>query len=135
MYKEFWKSDTMEDGDDPEMTRWKCLMTILNTDVLPEILQYVDIFESPSSMAQFADAWHRASFVQPLWHTLDFSVLRSHYIKNTTAPFVCVASQSERTLTNLLSIALSLSPGNIMTLIFHYNLFLSNDQFAYTAQR
>lgn len=119
--------------DDP--TLWMSLMT-LNSDVLCHIFQFFDhIFESTSAVARFCEAWQKACCDSPLWQTLDFSMLKSHYIKVKSPPYVYVASYSDRSLSHLLFTALSLSQGNITTLIFHYNLYLSNYHFTCVATR
>ncbi|KAA8533743.1 hypothetical protein F0562_031260 [Nyssa sinensis] len=62
-------------------------------------------------------------------------MLKSNFIKISLEPYVYVDGQSDKTLTLVLNIALNLSRGNILTLIFHFNLYVSNDQLTYTAER
>ncbi|XP_071929519.1 F-box/LRR-repeat protein At3g48880-like isoform X2 [Coffea arabica] len=66
---------------------------------------------------------------------LDLSLLKSNFIKIPLEPYVYVDGRSDRTLTRVLKIALNLSRGNILTLIFHYNLYVSDDQLTYAAER
>jgi len=124
------KRGTMEKS----MMIWNLLMKN-HEDVLVEIFKRLDIFESPSAVSRFCEAWGRASSNQSFWQTLDFSMLKSDFIKITAPPYVWVNSNFDNTLYNLLFIALNLSQGNIKTLIFHYYLYLTNDQFMYTAKR
>jgi hypothetical protein len=105
----------------------------LNGDILVEIFQHCDdIFESTSAISKFIEAWGK---FQELRETLDFSMLKSNFIKSRSEPFVWVNSRCDNILYNLLFVALNLSQGNIKTLIFHYNLYLSNDQFSCIAKR
>jgi len=116
-------------------TAWKLLLKNLNNDVLVEIFKHFDILESTSAVGRFVEALQRASNDQPHWQTLDFSMLKSNFIKTRLEPYVWVNSHSDTTLYNFLLLALDVSQGNIKTLIFHYNLYLTNDQFIYTARR
>jgi hypothetical protein len=118
------------------VTIWELLLKNLNNDVLVEIFKHFDIFESTSAVGRFVEAWEKASKDQPLYQTLDFSMLKSDFIKTPILkPYVWVSSHSDTALYNFLLLALDLSQGNIKTLIFHYNLYLTNDQFIYTARR
>ncbi|KAL3521521.1 hypothetical protein ACH5RR_019670 [Cinchona calisaya] len=65
---------------------------------------------------------------------MDIDVL-SNFIKIPLEPYVYIDARSDKTLTRVLKIALNLSRGSILTLIFHYNLYMSGDQFTYTAER
>jgi hypothetical protein len=114
-------------------TTFNVLMKNLNEDTLVEIFKHCDdIFESTSAISRFIQAWGK---FQELRETLDFSMLKSNFIKSRSAPFVWVNSRCDNILYNLLFVALNLSQGNIKTLIFHYNLYLSNDQFSCIAKR
>ncbi|XP_058732875.1 F-box/LRR-repeat protein At3g48880-like [Vicia villosa] len=104
-----------------------------NDDIFVEILKHLNIFESSSVADRFCQAWRKASDQD--WQTLDFSMLKSNYIKTQVVPFVWVSSRFNNNLYNLLFAALNSSHGNIKTLIFHYNLYLADDQFVYTAKR
>ncbi|CAN4105373.1 unnamed protein product [Withania somnifera] len=120
----------MEEGDSTVM-RWEDL----DTDILVEILQSFDLFELSAGLAHVCSAWRLACCDQVLWKTLDLSVLKSNFIKIPFEPYVYVDCQSDKTLTRLLKICLNLCRGNIQTLIFHYNLYVSNNLLTYTAER
>ncbi|KAH0707306.1 hypothetical protein KY290_010454 [Solanum tuberosum] len=104
----------MEEGDFP-VRRWEDL----DNDILLKILTFFDRFELSAGVA------HK---------TLDLSVLKSNFIKRRESR-TYMWTQSDKTLTCLLKICLNLSCGNILTLIFHYNLYVCNDQLTYTAER
>ncbi|XP_055826983.1 F-box/LRR-repeat protein At3g48880-like [Solanum dulcamara] len=120
----------MEEGDSL-VRRWEDL----DTDLLLKILQFFDLFELSAGVAHVCSTWRLACCDQLLWKTLDLSVLKSNFIKIPLVPYVYVDSESDKTLTRLLKICLNLSRGNILTLIFHYNLYVCNDQLTYTAER
>ncbi|XP_031269509.1 F-box/LRR-repeat protein At3g48880 isoform X2 [Pistacia vera] len=80
-------------------------------------------------------SWRLACCDPLLWKTLDLSMLRSNFIKIPLEPYVYVDGRSDKTLTRLLRISLSLSRGYIRTLIFHFNLYVSDEQLTYTAER
>ncbi|XVF09857.1 hypothetical protein REPUB_Repub07fG0133100 [Reevesia pubescens] len=106
----------------------------LDTDILVKIFQSFDVFELTSGIARVCRSW-RMAFCDPLlWKTLDLSMMKSNFIKIPLEPYVYVDARSDKTLTHLLKISLSLSQGNIMTLIFHFNLYVSDDQLMYTAE-
>ena len=107
----------------------------LDTDILVEIFQTFDIFELTSGIAHVCSAWRFACCDPLLWRTLDLSMLKSNFIKIPLEPYVYVDGRSDKTLTRLLKISLSLSRENITTLIFHFNLYVSDDQLTYTAER
>ncbi|CAL5211007.1 unnamed protein product [Lathyrus oleraceus] len=109
------------------------LMKNFNNDMSIEIFKYLDIFESSSAIDRFFEAWCKAS--QEGWQTLDFSMLKSDFIKTQVEPFVWVNHGFDNNLYNLLFAALKSNNGNIKNLIFHYNLFLTDDQFMYSAKR
>ncbi|CAK8575441.1 unnamed protein product [Lathyrus sativus] len=109
------------------------LMKNVNTDLYVEIFKHIDIFESTFAAARFLEAWGKAN--NELWQTLDFSMLKSDFVRTGSAPFVWVHSGFDNVLYNLLFIALNSSRGNIKNLIFHHDLYLADDQFMYTAKR
>ncbi|CAL5405005.1 unnamed protein product [Camellia sinensis] len=84
-------------------------------------------------MHQFT--WRMVASDPVLWGTLDLSMLKSNFIKTTQEPYIYVESRSCQTLTRVLKIALNLSRGNILTLIFRYDLYVRDDQLTYTAER
>ncbi|KAF5480388.1 hypothetical protein F2P56_001143 [Juglans regia] len=120
----------MEDGYSIAR-RWEDL----DTDVLVKILQSFNVFELTSGIAHVCSAWRMACCDPLLWKTLDLSMLKSNFIIILLDPYVYVDSRSDKMLTRLLKISLSLSKGNITTLIFHFNLYVSDDQLTYTAER
>lgn len=125
-----WEAGEMEDGGFP-VREWKDL----DTDILVRILQSFDIFELTSGVAHVCSAWRLACCDPLLWKKLDLSMLKSNFIKIPLEPYVYVDGRSDKTLTRILKNSLSLSRGNIMTLVFHFNLFVSDDQLTYTAER
>lgn len=107
----------------------------LDNDILVKIFQSFDIFELTSGIAHVCSSWRSACCDPLLWKTLDLSMLRSNFIKIPLEPYVYVDGRSDKTLTRVLKISLSLSRGYIRTLIFHFNLYVSDDQLTYTAER
>uniref|UniRef100_A0A2P2KZ89 Uncharacterized protein MANES_06G146400 n=1 Tax=Rhizophora mucronata TaxID=61149 RepID=A0A2P2KZ89_RHIMU len=122
--------DTMEEGYSVAR-RWEDL----DTDILVKIFQSFDIFELTSGIAHVCSAWRLACCDPLLWKTLDLSMLRSNFIKIPLEPYVYVDGRSDKTLTRLLKISLNLSRGNTTSLFFHFNLYVSDDQLTYTAER
>ncbi|XP_061369543.1 F-box/LRR-repeat protein At3g48880 [Gastrolobium bilobum] len=120
----------MEDGN-ANIRRWEDL----DIDILVKIFQLFDIFQLTSGIAHVCSSWRMACCDPLLWRTLDLSMLRSNFIKIPLEPFVYVDGRSDRTLTRLLKISLSLSRQSIVTLIFHFNLYVSDEQLTYTAER
>ncbi|CAN4087788.1 unnamed protein product [Withania somnifera] len=118
------------EGDSP-VRRWEDL----DTDILVNIFQSLNLFERISVITPVCHAWLLASSDQLLWKTLDLSVLQSNFIRTQCEPYVYVDSQSDQKLTRLLNSCLNLSRGNILTLIFHYNLYVNDYQLTYTAAR
>ncbi|XP_022891064.1 F-box/LRR-repeat protein At3g48880 isoform X1 [Olea europaea var. sylvestris] len=110
----------------------------MDHDVLVKIFQCFDIFGLTSGIGQVCSkvcsTWRLAACDPLIWKTLDLSMLKSNFIKTPSEPYVYVDGPSDKTLTRVLKISLSLSHGNITTLIFHYNLFVSDDQLTYTAE-
>ncbi|KEH31579.1 putative leucine-rich repeat domain, L domain-containing protein [Medicago truncatula] len=118
-----------------DVTMWEFLLKNFPDEILVEICKEFNIFESKEAVGRFIEAWKRASNDQPVWETLDFSMLKSDFVKASIQPYIWVHSRSDSTLYNLLFLALNISQGNIKTLIFNYSLYLTNDQFIYTAIR
>ncbi|XP_045791086.1 F-box/LRR-repeat protein At3g48880-like [Trifolium pratense] len=119
------------DDVDSSTRRWEDL----DTDILVKIFQLLDLFELTSGIAHVCSAWRVACCDPLLWKTLDLSMLRSNFIKIPLEPFVYVDQRSDKKLTRLLKISLNLSKQSILTLIFHFNLYVSDDQLTYTAER
>ncbi|GMJ14936.1 snc1-influencing plant E3 ligase reverse genetic screen 4 [Hibiscus trionum] len=107
----------------------------LDTDILVKIFQSLDIHQLTSGIAHVCSSWRMACCDPLLWKTLDLSVMRSNFIKIPLEPYVYVDARSDKKLTRLLKTSLSLSQGNIRTLIFHFNLYVSDEQLTYTAER
>jgi len=120
----------MEDNDS-NIRRWEDL----DIDILVKIFQLLDIFELTSGISRVCSAWRMACCDPLLWKTLNLSMLRSNFIKIPLEPYVYVDERSDRTLTRLLKISLGLSRQSITTLIFHFNLYVSDEQLTYTAER
>ncbi|GMP70194.1 hypothetical protein CsSME_00029144 [Camellia sinensis var. sinensis] len=107
----------------------------MNTDILLKLFQSFDIFELTSAIPHVCSMWRMVASDPVLWGTLDLSMLKSNFIKTTQEPYIYVESRSCQTLTRVLKIALNLSRGNILTLIFRYDLYVRDDQLTYTAER
>ncbi|KAL8519356.1 hypothetical protein ACS0TY_010332 [Phlomoides rotata] len=107
----------------------------MDIDILVRIFLNLDIFELTSGVAHVCRTWRMAACDPLLWKTLDISLLKSNFIKIPLEPYVYVDGRSDKTFTRVLKIALNLSCGNITTLIFHYNMYVSDDQLTYTAER
>ncbi|GAV72508.1 IPP-2 domain-containing protein/F-box-like domain-containing protein [Cephalotus follicularis] len=133
------EADTMEQEDEASgmkegnsaVRRWEDL----DIDVLVKIFQSFDIFQLTSGMAHVCSSWRLACCDPLLWKTLDLSMLKSNFIKIPFEPFVYVDGRSDKLLTRILNLSLSLSQGSIRTLIFHFNLYVCDDQLTYTAER
>lgn len=120
-----------EEGDSVVVRRWEDL----ENDILVKIFQSLDIFQLTSGLAHVCSAWRLACCDPLLWKTLDLSILRSNFIKIPLEPYVYVDGRSDKTLTRVLKISLNLSRESITSLIFHFNLYVSDDQLTYTAER
>ncbi|KAI4347533.1 hypothetical protein L6164_008340 [Bauhinia variegata] len=107
----------------------------MDIDILVKIFHMFDIFELTSGIALVCSTWRMACSDPFLWKTLDLSMLKSNFIKIPLEPYVYVDERSDKTLTRLLKISLSLSRGSITTMIFHFNLYVSDDLLTYTAER
>ncbi|KAG5616908.1 hypothetical protein H5410_016732 [Solanum commersonii] len=118
-------------GGDSPVRRWEDL----DIDILLKIFQSVDLFQLISIIPQVCRSWQLTCSDQLLWKTLDLSVIQSNFVRITIPPYVYVDSPSREKLAHLLKICLNLSRENILTLIFHFNLYVDNNQLAYTAKR
>lgn len=119
------------EGEEYDMRKWEDL----DIDILVRIFQSFNIFELTSGIARVCSTWRLACCDPILWKTLDLSMMKSNFIKIPLEPYVYVDGRSDETLTRILKISLNLSRGSILTLIFHYNLYISDDQLTYTAER
>ncbi|KAF9668324.1 hypothetical protein SADUNF_Sadunf15G0116900 [Salix dunnii] len=106
----------------------------MDIDILVKIFHSLTVFELTSGIAHVCSTWRMAACDPFLWKTLDLSMLKSNYIKIPLEPYVYVHGHSDKTLTRFLKISLSLSRGNITSLFFHCNLYVSEYQLTYTAQ-
>ncbi|WMV08154.1 hypothetical protein MTR67_001539 [Solanum verrucosum] len=120
----------MEEGNSL-VRRWKDL----NNDMLVKIIQSFDLFPFISFVPQVFLAWQSSYSDQRLWKRLDLSVMQSNFIRVSIPPYIYVDTPSREKLICILKIFLNLSHGNILTLIFHYNLYVYNNQLTYTAKR
>lgn len=107
----------------------------MDIDVLVKIVQSFDIFELTRGIAHVCSTWRMACCDPLLWKTLDLTMLKSVFIKIPLEPYVYVHGQSDKQLTRVLKIALSLSHGNINNLLFHFNCYLNDEQLTYTSER
>ncbi|KAK6926260.1 F-box domain, partial [Dillenia turbinata] len=107
----------------------------MDIDILVKIFQSFDIFELTSGVSRVCSTWRLACCDELLWNTLDLTIMRSNFIKIPQEPYVYVDQRSDKILNRILKISLGLSQGNIRTLIFHFNLYLADDQLTYTAER
>ncbi|KAG5630162.1 hypothetical protein H5410_001879 [Solanum commersonii] len=120
----------MEEGNSP-VRRWEDL----NIDMLLKIFQSFDLFQLISIIPQVCPAWQLAYSDQRLWKALDLSVMQSNFVRISIPPYVLVDTPFHEKLTRILKICLNLTRGNILTLIFHYNLYVDNNQLTYTTKR
>lgn len=107
----------------------------MEIDILVKIFQRMNIYELTSGVAHVCHTWRMAACDPLLWKTLDLSLLKSNFIKIPLEPYVYVDGRSDKTFTRVLKIALNLSRESILTLIFHFNMYVSDDQLTYTAKR
>lgn len=107
----------------------------IDSDILMKILESFNIFELTSGVAHVCREWRLICSDPLLWKTLDLSHMKSNYIKTSLEPFVYVDNQSDKTLTRILRLSLNLSRGSILNLIFHFDLYLTDEQLTYTAER
>ncbi|KAJ4825785.1 hypothetical protein Tsubulata_029408, partial [Turnera subulata] len=120
-----------EEGGMGAVRRWEDL----DNDILVRIFERMDIWELTGGIGLVCSAWRRACCDPLLWKTLDLSMFKSNYIKIPLDPYVYVNGHSHNSLTRLLKLSLSLSCGTITSLFFHFNLYVSDDQLTYTAER
>ncbi|KAG6429514.1 hypothetical protein SASPL_107566 [Salvia splendens] len=83
----------------------------MDIDILVKIFQRMNIYELISGVAH------------------------SNFIKIPLEPYVYVDGRSDKTFTRVLKIALNLSHESILTMIFHFNMYVSDNQLTYTAKR
>ncbi|CAL9231329.1 unnamed protein product [Arabidopsis halleri] len=108
----------------------------LDTDILMRIFQnYFSIGELTSGLAHVCRGWRAVCCDPVLWYTLDLSHMKSIFIKTKKEPYVYVERRFDKYLTRILKLSMNLSKGNTRTLIFHFNLFLTDDMLVYTTKR
>ncbi|CAH8354196.1 unnamed protein product [Eruca vesicaria subsp. sativa] len=112
----------------------------LNVEILVRIFHNCFSLEerttSGLALAHVCGGWRAASCDPLLWNTLDLSLMEPIFIPTALSQYMFHAMRrSERKLARILKLSLSLSKGNISTLIFPYNLFLSDEMVTYTAER
>lgn len=119
--------------EDPHASsrRWEDM----DIDILVRIFEKLNIIELTSGVGHVCRTWRMAACDPLLWKTLDMSLLKSNFIKIPLEPYVYVDMRSDKRFMQVLKVALSLSRGNVTTLIFHYNLYINDDQLTYTAER
>lgn len=119
----------MEKGFGLNMRRWEDM----DTDILVKIFQSFDILTS--GLAHVCRGWRFVVCDRIFGEKLDLSMIKSNFIIIPKRPYVYVDARSDKTLMRLLKISLNLSKGCILTLIFHFNLYISDEQLIYTAER
>ncbi|ESQ31922.1 hypothetical protein EUTSA_v10005418mg [Eutrema salsugineum] len=108
----------------------------LDTDILVMIFKkYLSLDELTSGVAHVCRGWRVACCDPILWNTLDLSHMRSNFFELSCKPYVYVDSHSDKALTRILKLSMSLSKRNTKTLIFHYDLFPNGDMLTYTTRR
>lgn len=135
-----------EDDSDSLVTigRWNDL----DTDILRKIFKYFDYlhYDKPEDVSAcqvsalvhssaVCSAWGSVLCDPRLWNTLDLSNMKSNFIRTIQPPYIHVNSRSDEAFSLVLKASLSLSRRNITTLIFHPQLYVSDDQLVYTARR
>ncbi|XP_051122933.1 F-box/LRR-repeat protein At3g48880 isoform X2 [Andrographis paniculata] len=120
----------MEDGHSG-IRRWEDM----DIDIMVKIFESMNIIELTSGVGHVCRTWRMAACDSLLWKTLDLSLIRSNFIKIPLEPYVYVSARSDKLFNQILKTALSLSQGNVSTLIFHYNMYVNDEQLAYTADR
>ncbi|XP_077223915.1 F-box/LRR-repeat protein At3g48880-like isoform X1 [Tasmannia lanceolata] len=120
----------MEDCN-PTVRQWEDMIQ----DCLVEIFRRFSAVDFTSGIAEVCSSWRLACSDQFLWRTLDLGQLKSNFIKIPYAPYVWVDDRSNQQLTRVLKIAMGLSRGNISCIIFHFNLYLMDNQLIYVANR
>ncbi|GKB41785.1 F-box/LRR-repeat protein, partial [Tanacetum coccineum] len=107
----------------------------MHNDILVKIFQTIHIVELTPGIGQVCRSWRDAASDPIMWRTLDLSMMKSYYIRMPSYPYIFVGPESDKLVTKVLKNALILSRGNISALFFHVYLFVSEEQFAFTAER
>ncbi|CAA7023408.1 unnamed protein product [Microthlaspi erraticum] len=126
------KLATIYEGRETEFIGWENL----DTDVLVRIFQKCyDLPElSTSRLGHVCRKWRQAFRDPMLWKTIDLSGMKSTFIKIPVVPFVYVNSSSDEQLKRILDCCMRFSNQNTTTLIFHYNLYPTNEMITNIAQ-
>ncbi|KAG2329593.1 hypothetical protein Bca52824_000773 [Brassica carinata] len=106
-----------EEYESRRLRRWE----ELDTDILVRIFLKFRVFELARVCSE--------------WRTVCCDPILSSFIKIPFEPYVYVERPSDEALTRILKLSMNLSGGNTRTLVFHFNLLLSDDQLTYTAER
>ncbi|KAL6127739.1 hypothetical protein ACLB2K_071102 [Fragaria x ananassa] len=130
-----------EEEDDSHLTkrRWERLPSDILQKVLVES-EFNDTSGMTSLISQVhcgavCTAWRLLLTDPQIWHTIDFSSMKSNFIDTRGHPYVYVTEKSDFILNCFLKSATSHSKGCTTRLILHPNLYLPNDLFTYTAER
>ena len=119
------------EGDRPLKRNWQ----EMDEDLLWVIVKYFNASELCWGFPQVCTSWRSVSCDPNLWKTLDLSMVRSNFIKTSAEPYVYVDRPSDKALTRVLKLSLSLSRGNVTTLVFHLETYVKDDQLIYAAER
>lgn len=119
------------EGDRPLKRNWQ----EMDEDLLWVIVKYFKSSELCWGFPQVCTSWRSVSCDPNLWKTLDLSMVRSNFIKTSAEPYVYVDRPSDKALTRVLKLSLSLSRGNVTTLVFHLETYVKDDQLIYAAER
>ncbi|KAM0938807.1 putative F-box domain, leucine-rich repeat domain superfamily, F-box-like domain superfamily [Dioscorea sansibarensis] len=120
----------MEEVNLQEVRRWDRM----DIDLLAKIFKKLNMVEL-LPVSQVCRWWGCACSDARLWDTLDLGLLKSNFIPTRAAPFVFVDEPSDRRLTRVLKLALSLSHGNIRCLVFHFNLYMKDEHLNLIVER
>ncbi|XP_006401953.2 F-box/LRR-repeat protein At3g48880 [Eutrema salsugineum] len=108
----------------------------LDTDILVMIFKkYLSLDELTSGVAHVCRGWRVACCDPILWNTLDLSHMRTKFLKVSCMPCWYLVGHSDKEVTRILKLSMSLSKRNTKTLIFHYDLFPNDDMITYTTRR
>lgn len=106
----------------------------MDTDVLVKIFKELNLVEL-SPVSQVCRLWRLACSDPLIWSTLDFGLLKSNYIQTRASPYIWVDDRSDKRLSRILRVAMSISYGNVSCLIFHYNLYMKDEHLHYISER
>ncbi|KAL5718409.1 hypothetical protein ACHQM5_011314 [Ranunculus cassubicifolius] len=104
-------------------------------DVLVRIFLSFNIVEIASTVSRVCRSWRLACCDPLLWKTTDFTVIQSNYIKIPAPPYVWVADAFDKEFMKTIMIVMGLSSGNAKRLVFHFDLYLKDEQLIYVSER